>query len=269
MPKVLLTGAAGGVATMLRPLLLARYGETVLSDRVPVQGLEPGETFRQAELFDERAVQECLAGVDRVIHLGGMSVEAPWDTILQSNIVGLHTFYEACRSAGVKRVVFASSNHVVGFYGRQDHLDDNSRVRPDTRYGVSKAFGEALSAYYADKFGMACLSIRIGNVAIRPADRRGLSVWIHPEDMMQLCQIGLEHPKIHNQIVFGISDNSRAWWDNSVAASLGYEPRHNSEDFAHEHAESDAPPAEVGDLYQGGGFCSVEYEGDPERALRS
>ena len=269
MGKLLLTGAAGGVAQMLRPLLLQRYGEVVLSDRVPIDDLAPGESFRLAELTDPDAVAACLEGIDRVIHLGGKSIEGAWDVILQANIIGLHTFYEGCRIAGVRRIVFASSNHAIGFYRRNRLIGADARARPDSRYGVSKVFGEALSALYADKYGIGSLSIRIGNVGAKPPDIRRLSIWIHPEDMMQLCVIGLEHPDIHNQVVFGMSDNARAWWDNSVAFGLGYRPAHQAEDFAAEAKAGDGAADPVGDLFQGGGFCADEFDGDLDRTTWS
>ena len=265
MGKVLLTGAAGGVATMLRPLLLARYGDVVLSDRVPVENLAPGETFRLAHLDDPADVAACLEGVDRVVHLGGKSTEGTWEEILQSNIAGLYTFYEGCRVAGVKRVVFASSVHAIGYYSRDRRIDTNVPIRPDSRYGVSKVFGEAMSALYADKHGIGTLSVRIGNIAPKPLDTRRLSIGLHPEDFMQLCAIGLEHPDIHNQVVYGTSANSRAWWDNSAAFALGYRPVHNGEDFAAEAMNGDGPADPVGDLFQGGVFCSAEFDGDLEK----
>lgn len=237
----------------------------VLSDRSEITDLAPGESFRQAHLHDADAVAAMLVGVEKVVHLGGQPQEADWDVILESNIVGLHTFYEACRGAGVKRVIFASSNHAIGFYSRDRRIGSDHRVRPDTRYGLSKAFGEALSAMYADKHNIGTLSVRIGNVGSEPLDTRRLSIWIHQEDLMQLCEIGFEHPDVHNQIVYGASDNARTWWDNSVAFDLGYRPTHKGEDFATTAAVGDGPADPVGDHFQGGGFCTIEFDGDVEK----
>ena len=158
-----------------------------------------------------------VKGADSVIHLGGHSVEGPWDTILQANIIGCYNLFEAARQAGVKRVVFASSNHAVGFYPRKRKIGTDVTVRPDSRYGVSKAFGEALGALYSDKHGMSVTCLRIGNVGPRPLDVRRLSIWISPEDIVQLIRIGLEHPDIRFEILYGASDNEAAWWDNSRA----------------------------------------------------
>lgn len=260
-----MTGAAGAVGTMMRPLLLQQYGKLVLSDRAAPENLSEGESFRPCDLSDKDQVNEMMHGIDRVIHLGGQSVEAAWDVVLQANIIGLYNFYEACRGAGVKRVIFASSNHTIGFYGRNRRIDADNRVRPDSRYGVSKVFGEGLASLYADKHGIGTLSVRIGNIGPEPLDTRRLSMWLHPEDFLQLCRIGLEHPKIHNQVVWGMSDCARAWWDNAVAFGLGYRPQHRAEDFATTAIRGDGAPDPVGDRFQGGGFCSEDFEGDLEK----
>ena len=210
-------------------------------------------------------------GVDGVVHLGGQSVEADWDVIDAANIQGMVTLMEAARQAGAGRMVFASSNHAVGMYPRHRLIGTEERVRPDSRYGLSKAFGEALCALHADKHGMRCLSIRIGNVADRPADERRLAIWLHPEDLFQLVVIGLEHPDLHHEVVYGASANARAWWDNAAAHRLGYRPKHRAEDHRdHALAEQEKlGPDPVGDLFQGGGFSSSEFDGDLERTLWS
>lgn len=266
---VLMTGAAGGVATMLRPMLAARYDRVILSDRAPVADLAANEESRPAELTDAGAVAAACEGAQGLVHLGGQAEEAPWATVDASNIQGMMVVMEAARAAGVGRVVFASSNHAVGMYPRRRRIDAEARVRPDSRYGVSKAFGEAVCAMYADKHGLRCLSIRIGNVAQRPADLRRLSFWLHPEDLMQLVAIGLEHPELHHEVVYGMSDCAMAWWDNAAAHRLGYRPRHRAEDHR-EHAVAEQgrlAPDPVGDLFEGGGFASAEFDGDLDRTL--
>lgn len=265
--RVLLTGARGGVGTMVRPYLRQRYDELVLSDREPIDDIQGNERFIAAELDDPAALAGACAGIDGIIHLGGYSVEGPWEAIHAANIVGCWNLFEAARSAGVKRVVFASSNHAMGFYRRRDRIGVDEPVRPDSRYGISKAFGEAVGAFYADKHGLRVLSIRIGNVAPRPVDKRRLSIWIHPEDLVQLCAIGLEHPELHHAIVYGESLNERSWWDNRSAYRLGYAPVHRAEDFAAEAlaAQAELPADPIGDQFQGGAFCSMEFAGDLTR----
>ena len=266
--RIVLTGAAGGIGTMIRPLLAPLYPGLVLSDRVQPANLLAGETFVAADLARSEEVAAAVKGAHSVIHLGGFSVEGPWETILQANIIGCYNLFEASRLAGVKRVVFASSNHAVGFYPRRRKIRTDVTVRPDSRYGVSKAFGEALGALYADKHGMAVTCLRIGNVGPRPLDVRRLSIWISPEDIVQLIRIGLDHPDIRFDILYGASDNEASWWDNSRARQLGYRPTGRAEDHrAHAVAEQEKVGRDpVGDLFQGGSFCSVEFTNDVKRA---
>ncbi|MCB2055609.1 MAG: NAD(P)-dependent oxidoreductase [Geminicoccaceae bacterium] len=267
MSRILMTGAAGGVASMLRPHLAGHFDEVVLSDIVPVTGMAAHERFVEAPLADPGACRAACRGMDGIVHLGGFAHEGPWETIHEANIVGCYNIFEAARLEGVPRVVFASSNHAIGFYRRTERIGSDRRVRPDTRYGVSKAFGEALGSYYADKFGLRVLSIRIGNVAERPLDERRLSIWIHPEDLAQLIRIGIEHPDLHNEVVFGASDNDRSWWDNHIAYALGYAPAHRSEDHLEHAMEEQGRLAAdtIGQRFQGGGFCSDEFAGDLDR----
>ena len=183
MKTVLVTGAAGGIGTRLRQLLKGAYPKIRLSDIRPPADLKPDEEFVQAELADLAQVETAVQGVDGIVHLGGFATEGPWDTILNANIIGCYNLFEAARRAGVKRVVFASSNHAVGFYPRQRRIGTREPVRPDSRYGISKAFGEAVAATYAYKHGMrTCL--RIGNFGDKPLDHRRLSIWLKPEDLV-------------------------------------------------------------------------------------
>jgi len=164
---------------------------------------------------------------------------------------------------------FGSSNHAIGFYPRHHRIGTDVTARPDSRYGVSKVFGEAVGALYADKHGLKVTCIRIGNFGEKPLDHRRLSLWLKPEDLVQLCRIGLEHPGIHFEIFYGASNNERSWWDNHRAYDLGYRPTGRAEDFREhafaEQAKLKADP--VGDFYQGGTFCGMEFDGDVGRIL--
>ena len=247
--RIVFTGASGGIGTMTCPLLAKLYPGLVLSDRVKPKDLQPGETFVAADLTRPEEVAAAVKGAHSIIHLGGHSVEGTWDQILQANIIGCYNVFEAARQAGVKRVIFASSNHAVGFYPRKRKIRTDVTVRPDSRYGVSKAFGEALGALYADKHGIAVTCLRIGNVG-------------------QLFRIGLEHPDIRFDILYGASDNEASWWDNSRARQLGYRPTGKAEDHRAqaEAAQAKIGPDPVGDLFQGGTFCSAEFTNDVKRA---
>jgi uronate dehydrogenase len=259
MKRILITGAAGGVATMIRPLLRSEY-RLRLSDRLPVPDPTGEEEVAPAELADIEALRRLMAGIDGIVHLGGKAVEAEWDVIHAANIVGCYNLFEAARLEGVKRIVFASTNHTVGFYPRAETIGVDVPVRPDSRYGLSKAFGEGLGALYAYKYGAEVLSIRIGHVAPAPTDLRRLAIWISPRDFVQLIRIGLERPGIRHEIVYGMSDNKRAWWDNSNAYRLGYRPLDRSEDFAATVTARDPGPTgdDRIDLNQGGPFCVAE-----------
>jgi uronate dehydrogenase len=267
MQRVLMTGAAGGIGSGLRKLLKPLYKELRLSDLDKPADLRADEPFIAADLSSIEEVEKAVDGMEGVIHLGGHSVEGSWDTILQANIIGCYNLFEAARRRGVKRVVFASSNHAIGFYPRTHPIGTDVTVRPDSRYGVSKAFGEALGALYADKHGLRVLCLRIGNYGDRPVDKRRLSIWISPEDTAQLVRIGLEHPELRYEIFYGASHNERSWWDNSRAYDYGYRPTGRAEDHVAEAmaAQARIAPDPVADFFQGGPFCSAEFDGDRSR----
>ena len=254
-----MTGAAGVVGTFLRGEFRGRY-HLRLTDMTDLDDCGPDEEYVKADLNNLEAIQNAVAGVDGIIHLGGYSVEGEWESILNANIIGCYNIFEAARQNGVKRVVFASSNHAVGFYERDTTIDHTARPRPDTRYGLSKVFGELVGSLYADKYGAEVMNIRIGNVAEKPIDVRRLSIWISPRDLAQLISIGLEHPDINYEIVYGMSDNKRAWWNNANAQRLGYAPQDRSEEYAAEVlAEHSADTGDaLADALQGGDFVTAE-----------
>lgn len=261
MHRVLITGAAGGIGSHLRRLLAGVYPVLRLSDIADLGPAGAGEEVDRTDIADAAAVERLCEGVDGIVHLGGVAAEAAWPAILNANVVGLYNVYEAARRNGVKRIVFATSNHAVGFYRRDETIDHRVPVRPDSRYGVSKAFGEALGSLYADKHGLGVFNIRIGNVNERPIDRRRLAIWISPRDLVQLVRIGLEHPDVRCETVYGVSGNDRSWYDNANAVRLGYRPQDNAETYAAEVLAADpAPGADaVAEAYQGGTFCAQEF----------
>jgi len=259
---ILITGASGDVGTHLRRELAQTYNIRA-SDLRPLKKVGR-ETFMRADLSKMSDALRITKGVDAIVHLGGYSVEGPWEGILSANIVGCYNVFEAARRNGVKRIVFPTSNHAVGFYQRSTTIDHRVYPKPDSRYGVSKVFGEALGSLFADKYGMEFLMIRIGNVNPQPIDRRRLSIWISPRDIAQLVTIGIEHPAIRFEIVYGISGNTRAWYDNSNAYRLGYKPRDNSEAYAPAVLSRKEPRGDpVAERHQGGVFCAVEEVPNP------
>jgi len=262
MKRVLITGAAGSIGTFLRQTLRGKY-RLRLCDVAPVTALAEGEEFVTADVTDAEALAPLMEDVHGVVHLGGVPREDAWQPIFEINIAGTYNVFEAARRQGVERFIFASSNHAIGFYPRAQRIDTDVTLRPDSRYGVSKAFGEALGSLYADKYGIRVMSIRIGNVSEEPVDRRRLSIWVSPRDLSQLIEIGLEHPAMHNEIVYGVSDNARSWWDNSNAERLGYVALDRSEDYAEKVLATapDPAPVSIAESVQGGDFAVTEKGG--------
>jgi uronate dehydrogenase len=262
MKTVLITGAAGDVGTHLRRQLAGRYRLRV-SDLRPIKPAGSHEKFVRADISRMPDALRITKGVDAIVHLGGYSVEGPWEPILKANIIGCYNVFEAAHRNGVKRILFATSNHAVGFYRRDQTVDHRVYPRPDGRYGVSKVFGEMLGSLYADKYGMEVFCMRLGNVNPEPIDKRRLSIWLSPRDLAQLVTIGIEHPEIRFEIVYGASANTRTWYDNSNAARLGYRPLDNSETYAPDVLAREKPGHPRGEIYQGGLFVHVEEAPNP------
>lgn len=261
MKTILITGAAGDVGTHLRRELAGRY-RIRASDLRPLTKVAQ-ETYARADVSKMADALRITKGVDAVVHLAGYSVEGPWEGILSANIVGCYNVFEAARRNGVKRILFPTSNHAVGFYRRDQVIDHRVYIKPDSRYGVSKVFGEALASLYADKYGMQVFCMRIGNVNPLPIDKRRLSIWFSPRDLAQLVTIGIEHPGIRFEIVYGISGNKRAWYDNANAFRLGYKPQDDSEAHAAEVLAREKAGDPVAEQYQGGLFCVAESVPNP------
>lgn len=266
--RILLTGASGYLGTVLRPALRALTPALRLTDLEPPK-LEPvkGEEFVRADLSDLKHMQDVMRGVDAVIHLGGVSVEAEWEPVLQANIIGTYNVFEAARQAGVRRIVYASSHHAVGYYRRQRRIGSNEPVRPDSRYGVSKVFGEALGRMYADKYGMSVIAQRIGVARPEPPHPRGLLTWVSERDYVQLTQRCLEAPDVHYLVVYGVSANDDAIWDNEGGRAIGFSPQDNAAQYAVKvlgATPAEAEPA-LERPFHGGWFCAMEFAGDPAR----
>ena len=255
--RLLLTGAAGGLGRVLRPRLKARCEWLRVSDIAELGAAAPGEELQPARLEDRAAMRALLEGVDAVVHLGGVSTEQPFDLILQANIVGACNLYEAARVQGVKRIVFASSNHVTGYYRQDEVIDARMPVRPDGHYGLSKAYGENLAQFYCDRYGIETVSLRIGSSFPEPKDRRMLATWMSYDDLERLVVASLTAPVVGHSVIYGMSDNATTWWDNTLARHIGYRPQDSSEPFR-AALEARQPRIDATDpvaKFQGGGFC--------------
>lgn len=257
--RVLLTGAAGGLGKQLRPRLRKRCTLLRVSDVAAMDAAQSGEEVVEAKLEDRAAVHGLLAGMDAVVHLGGVSTEQPFDVILQANIVGVYNVYEAARQHGVKRIVFASSNHVTGFYRQDEVIDARDPVRPDGYYGLSKAYGENLSRFYFDRYGIETVCLRIGSSFPEPRDRRMLATWLSYDDLERLVVASLTAPVVGHTIAFGMSDNATTWWDNKYARHLGWKPQDSSEPFrvAKEAAQPALDLDDPAVIHQGGAFVRM------------
>jgi uronate dehydrogenase len=260
MQRVLITGAAGNIGRTLRAGLRGHYPLLRLLDVAPQEAAEPGEEVLTLDVNDRPATDAAMEGVHAVIHLAAIPDEAGFYDILAGNITTTYSVFEAARRAGVRRVVFASSNHVTGFYPRGQTIGPDDPIRPDSFYGVSKAFGEALGRLYADKYGLEVVCLRIGSFAERPTGRRQLSTWLSPRDCVQLVRCCLDAPAVGFMVVYGVSANSRSWWKDEPAARLGYRPQDNAEEFAAQFEEPEPEaPSRLADRLQGGSFV----EGEP------
>jgi len=263
--RLVVTGAAGGIGKMIRGKLDHIAKNVVLSDLEHVS-TTGNENSHPCDFTDLEAVRMLLRGGGDVLHFGGQSIEAPFERICQANLVGTYNLYEAARLEGVRRVLFASSNHVIGFHDRETVLDADSTPLPDTLYGVSKVYGEAMARFYYDKFGVESLIVRIGSCLPKPTDRRQLATWLAYEDLISLCERMVNVPELGCPIVYGASANDRRWWDDSKSAFLGWVPQHNSETYRDEVEAMDdmSDPTAPETIYQGGAFAALDHPGSKQ-----
>jgi len=264
---ILITGAAGIVGTGLRREL-ARDGRPLrLLDRDAVKDIAAHESAVVGDIGDATGLRRAMEGVAAVIHLAGCTTDADIEAQIEGNVRGAYNVFEAARDAGVERVVFASSHHVVGYYPRSRRIGTEVLLRPDSRYGLTKGFGEQVGALFADKYGLRVLCIRIGYAGERPVDRRRLSIWTSIRDLAQLVRIGLDHQQLRYAVVYGVSNNARGFFDNQAAFRLGYQPLDNAEEFAPAVLAEVPPedPALVGTHAIGGWGANNEYVGPIER----
>lgn len=253
--RLLLTGAAGGLGQVLRQRLRPFARTLRLSDIAPMAPAGAGEEVVPCELADKSGVDALVAGCDAIVHLGGISVEQPFERILEANIRGTFHVYEGARRHGVRRIVFASSNHVVGFHAQTALLDAASPRRPDGYYGLSKSFGEDLARFYHDRYGIESACLRIGSSFPEPRDRRMLVTWLSYRDLTELVRCCLFAPTLGCCVVYGASDNRDKWWSNAAVAHLGFVPQDSSEPFrARIEALPPLAPDDPAARYQGGAF---------------
>ncbi len=261
MPRILLTGAAGNLGKILRASLAGQYEAIRLSDLIEMPPAGPGEEVQQCDLADPKGVMDLVQSCDVILHFGGMSVENSFETILNANIKGTYNLYEAARKQGIKRIIFASSNHAIGFHNRETRLDATAELRPDSMYGVSKGFGELLARYYFDKYGIESACLRIGSCFERPRNRRMMATWLSFADLTRLVQCIIAADRVGFAVIYGASNNEEVWWDNSPTSYLGWHPQDSSAQFASDPliAGEINDPTDPAVLYQGGGFAAAGH----------
>jgi len=234
---------------------LPDYGVALrLFDREPLAGGIVGD------VADAAALDEAFTGeLDAVVHLAGQPTEAPWTRVREDNIEGAYQLFEAARRHGVGRVVYASSNHAVGFTPRGfEDLHPDTPPRPDTLYGVSKVFGEALARYYVERYGLQVACLRIGTCSTTPPDYRSLATWLSPDDCARLVHAALIAPDLTYALVWGVSANTRRWWSLDAGRAIGYEPLDDADSYIGQLPAERDQPLDSDDLV-GGGYTTYGF----------
>ena len=277
--KILITGAAGLCGSILYDGLIKKGYKIICCDKkiTPSNAakkikLKVSDKIKKIDLKNFKSLVKITKGIDAVIHFGGIPRHTPkediYSKILENNISGTYNLFEACRINRVKRIIFASSAHVIGFHNRKNRIDEKCILRPDSHYAVSKCFGEALASLYSDKYDIKTMSIRIGSVLPQPTDERFLSTWISFRDLVHLVEIGLKSSKLHCSVVYGISKNKRSWWKNNSAYKLGYKPKDNAEKFIKNSISKNERKDPIALKFHGGVFTSDKFKGNLKNILK-
>ena len=278
--KVLVTGASGlcgsitsqGLSKLGYKLTLCDI-KKISSPAAKSLNISLNKKIKIIDLRNFSKVKKITKGMDAVVHFGGIPRHKPHEDVFQNiidhNIIGTYNVFEACRVNKVKRIIFASSAHIMGYHDRKKRLDDKSSFRPDSHYAVSKCFGESLSKLYSDKYNIKILNIRIGSALPKPTDMRFLSTWISFRDLIQLVNVGLKSKKLYCSSVYGISKNKRAWWNNKEAYRLGYKPLDNAENYSKDKLTKNEYKDKIALRLQGGVFTTDGLKGKLSNILKN
>ncbi|MEO1502954.1 MAG: NAD(P)-dependent oxidoreductase [Pseudomonadota bacterium] len=262
--RLLITGAAGSLGGVLRKGLAPLASTVRLTDRADMGEAGPHEETMVAELGDFDAMMKVVEGCDAVVHFGAAPHEKPWEEILESSIKGGYNIYEAARRHGVKRIIYASSIHAVGYVRREEGADTDTDHRPDSLYGVSKCFVEDLAKLYFHKFGIESACLRINSCFPEPTDRRHLATWVSFDDLTRLVTRCLVSERIGFTVAYGISNNPERFFSNEKVRHLGFVPEGSSEPYR-EQVEAATPPGDPHAPeveYVGGVFCKWGHPDD-------
>jgi uronate dehydrogenase len=257
---VLLAGATGRIGRVLRKYLRDEY-RLVLFNRSKVEDLGPNERLIQGDVTEAEAIEKAAQGVDVIVDMAAIATIASFrDKLYPVNILGSYNIFEAARKAGISRLIYASTHHAMGRYPAGQMIDEKMPYRPDSMYGVTKCFSEAMGRFYAEKAGFSVICLRIGAFQERPRDERHLAVWISHRDMVQLIRRCIEAPNVQFEIFYGVSNNTRGWWDISRAREvLGYEPEDDAEEYAAELLQEPAEEWMARVKYHGGDKVDVDF----------
>jgi uronate dehydrogenase len=261
--QILITGAAGQIGSWLRQSLRQPERHLRLLDIADQNNVEVDEDadLIVASCTDEAAMLSACHGVDVVLHLGGLSTGGyTWQQYLEVNINGTYSVFEAARRCGVPRVVFASSNHVVGFHPANEEIGDYVFPRPDSLYGVSKAAGESLGSLYHDRHGLDVLCLRIGSFRPAPGDERSLWNWLSPGDCTRLFEAAIATPQPGYRVVWGVSANTQRVMSLDEGNVIGYVPVDNAQDYVDTIVRSPSTTAPESDAFIGGPFTEPDFD---------
>lgn len=262
MSSVLITGAAGRLGSILRTGLRRPDRQLHLTDVRPLAAGHDAESTSVGDLADLDTALRIVNGVDVVVHSAGIPDEAPFEALLDANIRATYHVFEAARRNGIRRIIYASSHHVIGFHPRGVRVSEHTAVRPDTLYGATKVFGEGLARLYADKYGLDVACLRIGSFRDEPENHRQLSTWLSPRDAVQLVERCIIAEPFGYAVLYGVSANHRRWWYDHHSERLGYHPADDAEQYAPRFPEP--PPTQQpapSDAVQGGVFAADDYHG--------
>lgn len=267
--RVALTGANGRIGQAVRPALRSLGCPLRITDREGTSTAhDPSEELMLGNITDAAFVDRLLAGVDVLVHLAATSNEQAFPLVLENNHRGLFEIYEGARRHKVRRVVYASSNHAFGLHPAGSRLKLDAPYAADCFYGLSKVWGEALAQMYWEKHGIETVALRIGTfMGVAPRNERELATWLGQEDLNQLVRRSIEAPDVGFAPVWGVSANTRSYYDLSEPNRIGYVPRQDAEIFAAEVLAKAAPADAVAARYQGGRFVTQSYTLEAERPV--
>ena len=259
--RIVLTGAAGRLGSVLREPLRALCDTLVLSDLIePAVPAQANEHFIACDLADNASVKALVAGADRILHFGGMAQEGAFDKLLPANFAGQFNIYDAALEQGVPRVLLASSSHATGFYESAHTTTADDAPRADSLYGVSKAYGETLARFYYDRYGIETACLRIGSCFPQPKSQRCLQSWLSPRDLVELVRCATTAEEIGYAMVWGVSANDQTRWSGDDAARIGFHAQDSAEPWREEIMRAKPVPADDPQLFwQGGSMVCRDY----------